>query len=92
MSVELLDSAKDVRIEVIDQGRGIPQDKLDSIFERFKQADITDAREKRGSGLGLAISKAIIEMHGGRIGVESGGTDGSTFWVELPKAPPQLKR
>ena len=52
---------------VSDQGRGIPEDKLDSIFARFQQVDSSDAREKGGTGLGLAISRSIIEKLGGRI-------------------------
>jgi len=92
VSVKITESDTEVRIEIIDQSRGIPDDKVDSIFERFKQADISDDREKRGSGLGLAICKAIIEVHGGRIGVESGGTSGSTFWIALPKTRPLRNR
>ncbi len=52
-------------ISVIDQGPGIPAEKLDSIFERFTQVDSSDARDKGGTGLGLAITRAIIERHGG---------------------------
>jgi PAS domain S-box-containing protein len=73
-----------VRIGVTDQGRGIPSEHLDLIFKRFYQVKRTDASEKGGTGLGLAICKAIVEGHGGEIGVESAVGEGSTFWFSLP--------
>jgi len=69
---------------VQDQGRGIPTDKLESIFERFQQVDASDSRQKGGTGLGLAICRSIVEQHGGRIWVESGARVGSTFYFTLP--------
>src|SRR6185503_1253200 len=60
-------SAKDVRVSVRDHGRGIPPDKLEVIFERFRQLDVSDARPTGGAGLGLAICKSIVEAHGGLI-------------------------
>jgi PAS domain S-box-containing protein len=71
-------------ISVADEGRGIPSDKLDSIFERFTQVDSSDVRDKGGTGLGLAITRAIVEHHGGRIWAESGPAGGSTFRMTLP--------
>ena len=74
----------EVLFRVSDEGRGIPADKLDSIFERFQQVDASDAREKGGTGLGLAICRTIVEHHGGRIWVESVPEQGSTFSFALP--------
>jgi PAS domain S-box-containing protein len=68
---------------VIDHGRGVPAVHRGAIFERFRQVDPSDAREKGGAGLGLAICKSIIEQHGGSIGVESEEGAGSAFWFRL---------
>ncbi len=73
-----------VRFRVKDQGRGIPADKLEAIFQPFKQVDASDAREKGGTGLGLAICQRIVEQHGGRIWAESTFGEGSTFIFALP--------
>ena len=72
------------RFSVQDHGRGIPADKKDSIFERFRQVDASDSREKGGSGLGLAICRTIVGAHGGRLWVESRENEGSTFHFTLP--------
>lgn len=69
---------------VKDQGRGIPEDKLESIFEQFQQVDVSDARRKGGTGLGLAICKNNVQQHQGHIWVESTLGQGSTFYVALP--------
>jgi PAS domain S-box-containing protein len=71
-------------VRVADEGRGIPPDKLALIFERFQQADGSDAREKGGTGLGLAICRSIIQQHGGAIWVESEVDRGSTFLFTIP--------
>ncbi|SRR5579883_317389 len=73
-----------VRFAVHDQGRGIPTDKLESIFGRFQQVDASDSRDKGGTGLGLAICKSIVHQHEGRIWVESHWGHGSTFFFTLP--------
>ena len=73
-----------VLFRVRDHGRGIPADKLESIFERFEQVDSSDARQKGGTGLGLAISRSIIERHGGRIWAESELGVGTTVQFTLP--------
>ncbi|BAU10935.1 two-component hybrid sensor and regulator [Leptolyngbya sp. NIES-3755] len=70
--------------KVKDQGRGIPEDKLEMIFEQFQQVDVSDSRQKGGTGLGLAICKKIVQEHGGQIWVESRLGEGSTFYFVLP--------
>ncbi len=74
----------EVLLTVKDSGRGIPTDKLESIFERFQQVDSSDSRNHDGTGLGLAICKSIMQQHGGRIWAESTLGEGSTFYVALP--------
>jgi PAS domain S-box-containing protein len=74
------------RISVSDQGRGIPNENLEQIFDRFQQVNPRNEKEKSGTGLGLAICKAIVEAHGGRVGVNSQVGSGSTFWFEIPMA------
>ncbi|MBD1804669.1 PAS domain S-box protein [Microcoleus sp. FACHB-SPT15] len=71
-------------IKVRDQGRGIPSDKLESIFERFQQVDASDSRQKGGTGLGLAICRSILQQHEGQIWAESTLGEGSTFCFTLP--------
>jgi signal transduction histidine kinase len=71
---------------VTDTGRGIPADRLEGIFERFRQVDASDAREKGGTGLGLPIARGIVDQHGGRMWVESREGRGSTFHFTLPVA------
>ena len=74
-------------IEVEDHGRGIPADKLQQIFERFKQVDASDSRAMGGTGLGLAICRSIIQQHGGHIWATSTLGEGSTFQFTLPTQP-----
>lgn len=73
-----------LKLSVADQGRGIPEEMKQKVFDRFTQVEKADATERGGSGLGLAISKAIVEQHGGTIGVDSAPWAGSTFWFLLP--------
>lgn len=77
-------SANWLLIKVIDQGRGIPSDKLESIFERFQQVDASDSRRRGGTGLGLAICRSILQQHEGKIWAESTLGMGSTFCFTLP--------
>ena len=70
-----------------DSGIGIPSDRLQAIFDRFVQADISDSRAFQGAGLGLSISKAYVHMLGGKIWVESEEGQGSVFYFTLPYYP-----
>ncbi len=89
VSVNVEEDSDWVCITVADTGRGVPPELQESIFERFKQAEASDERLEGGSGLGLAICKAMVERHGGCIGVEPNWADGeikgSIFWFRLPK-------
>jgi len=78
--------AESVLFQVQDQGRGIPADKLETIFERFEQVDVSDARAKGGTGLGLAICQSIIQQHNGSIWATSILGEGSIFYFTLPIA------
>ena len=74
-----------VEVSVEDKGRGVPREHQEMIFERFHQVTPGDAKERGGTGLGLAICKAIVEAHGGKIGVESESSEGSRFWFAVPR-------
>jgi signal transduction histidine kinase len=78
-------------IAVRDQGIGIPQHELSRIFERFYRVDNSNTRRIGGTGLGLAITRALVELHGGRIWVESTPGAGSIFYVTLPLATEMLR-
>jgi signal transduction histidine kinase/HAMP domain-containing protein len=71
-------------VRVVDTGPGIPEQERTRIFEQFHQVDDSNTKTKGGTGLGLAIAKQIVEMHGGRIWVDSTVGKGSTFQMELP--------
>jgi signal transduction histidine kinase/ActR/RegA family two-component response regulator len=74
-----------VEVDVSDTGIGIAPDFLPFVFDRFRQADSSTARERGGLGLGLGIARQLVEMHGGTIEAASPGTDrGSTFRIKLP--------
>ncbi|MBX9687418.1 MAG: HAMP domain-containing histidine kinase [Candidatus Obscuribacterales bacterium] len=96
-AVKFSDAASTVKIEaeaienmlelrVIDQGRGIPEEHLSQVFERFAQVDPNNPVEKKGTGLGLPICKKIVEAHGGTIGVRSKPGQGSCFWFRVKLA------
>lgn len=78
-------TGKDVQITVTDHGKGIPSDELENIFERFHQVH-GDQNLKGSSGLGLAICRALVQLHGGRIWVESTVGKGTSFSFTLPLA------
>ena len=73
-----------IRIEVKDSGIGIPEDKIESLFQPYQQADSATSRKYGGTGLGLSIVKNLVNLMGGRIGVESKIDAGSIFSIQLP--------
>ncbi len=74
------------RFYVRDTGIGIPEDKLDLVFEEFRQIDGSSTRKYQGTGLGLAITRRLVEMHGGRLWLESEVDVGTTFYLTFPAA------
>jgi signal transduction histidine kinase len=76
-----------VRIEVIDDGEGIPEDALDKVFTRFYRADKGRSRQIGGTGLGLAIARRLVEAHGGTIRATNRPEGGAIFSLELPLFP-----
>jgi signal transduction histidine kinase len=87
VSVLMRPDVNGVTISVVDPGRGIPADKLETVFGRFQQVDSSDARLKGGTGLGLAICRTIVHQHSGRIWAERNPVRGSTFRIFLPYKP-----
>lgn len=81
-----------VQVAIRDYGIGVPQSEHNKIFQRFYQVDGSATRRYGGSGLGLAVAKAIIEGHGGKIGLRSKSGEGSVFFFNLPKVNLQHKK
>src|SRR5690606_9400568 len=77
----------EVRVEVRDDGLGIPPEAIPRLTERFFRVDRSRSRQQGGTGLGLAIVKHVLEAHGQRLHVESRPGAGATFWFRLPVAP-----
>jgi signal transduction histidine kinase len=75
-----------IHASVTDTGCGIPSNELETVFERFYRSQSADLKD-RGAGLGLAITKSLIELHGGKVGVESTLGQGSCFRITLPVQP-----
>lgn len=87
ITCQLLETHNHVIMSITDQGLGIPKDSISHIFDRFYRVDKARSRAQGGTGLGLAISKEVIQLHGGRIWVESREGEGSTFYISLPYEP-----
>ncbi|MES3023202.1 MAG: ATP-binding protein [Pseudomonadota bacterium] len=85
--LDALRTAGGVRISVGDNGSGIPDSFIDSVFEKFAQADSSDSRRLGGTGLGLSICKSLVEQHGGTINFVTAEGRGTTFTIELPAHP-----
>jgi signal transduction histidine kinase len=81
-------SGDHVMISIADTGKGIPRESLDSIFEAFHQVTDSSTESREGTGLGLSVTKSFVEMHDGRISVESEPGCGSKFTFTLPLARP----
>lgn len=86
VTLEAVEDGPMIRFSVRDRGRGIPEDKLDHVFERFAQVDSSDSRQKGGTGLGLTITKGIVGRHGGQIWASSTVGVGTTVSFTLPAA------
>ncbi|WP_238886912.1 ATP-binding protein [Clostridium sp. YIM B02551] len=84
IKVNIYDRISEIIISIKDTGCGIPEDKLQTIFDRFTQVESSLARKKEGSGIGLNLVKSLVEMHGGTIEVKSKLTKGTEFLVHLP--------
>ena len=82
-----LPSGLRLRIEVSDTGVGIDPDRVEQLFQPFRQAEISTTRRYGGTGLGLSICRRLVGMMQGRIGVDSTPGEGSTFWLEIPVEP-----
>ncbi len=89
--VEVVVSNQSFLVSVSDTGLGLSETDQQEIFDEFQQVDGSSTKEKGGTGLGLSIAKRIVEMHGGRIWVESTVGKGSTFWFRLPVCVEHLK-
>lgn len=88
VDVQTLYDGNHFRIQVSDQGPGIPASFRPRIFQKFAQADSSDTRGRRGTGLGLAITREIMTQMGGSVGFESVEGEGATFWLEITSDQP----
>ncbi|MNS69900.1 Adaptive-response sensory-kinase SasA [compost metagenome] len=84
VTVSAIEEGAMLRLSVADDGRGIPEDQLEQVFERFVQVAPGEARIRGGAGLGLAICRSIVERHGGRIWAERRPERGSVFHFTVP--------
>ncbi|HEY4379562.1 MAG TPA: ATP-binding protein [Acidobacteriaceae bacterium] len=87
VAVQIDSNPNSLLVKVVDQGRGIPADKLEAVFDRFQQVESSDSSKKGGTGLGLAICRSIIQQHGGAIWAQPNQTgQGTTLWVQLSRS------
>ncbi len=91
VTVEIDGNADAVMLQVVDRGRGIPADKLESVFDRFQQVESSDSSKMGGTGLGLAISRSIVQQHGGVIWAQSNqsgaqSSPGTTVCVQFSRS------
>lgn len=86
--VDLSKSGDEAKLEVRDQGSGVPESFRDRIFQKFAQANSTSSRTKEGTGLGLAITRELMQAMGGEVDFESEEGSGACFWITLPLAEP----
>ena len=87
VAVQIDSNPNSLLVRVVDQGRGIPPDKLEAVFDRFQQVESSDSSKKGGTGLGLAICRSIIQQHGGAIWAQPNQTGpGTTLWVQLSRS------
>jgi signal transduction histidine kinase len=85
--LRLVPDPDEIRFAVADDGPGIPEAEQERVFERFYRPDVESTRRNQGAGLGLPIARAMVELHGGRLWVESAPGAGATFWIALPVEP-----
>jgi PAS domain S-box-containing protein len=88
LSASRSSDGKWAQFAIRDEGPGIPPEKIDLVFEKYRQVGTRSQGEKKGSGLGLAICKALVEAHGGTIGVRNLETKGCEFWLRIPMDGP----
>lgn len=90
VSVAVTASSSELAIRIADQGRGVPEEMREAIFQPFVQTESSDGRRGAGTGLGLSICKQIVEGHGGRLGVNGRVDGGSVFWIKLPSTSSEV--
>lgn len=91
INLECENNEKDLRISVADTGIGIPNDKIDHVFDRFYQVDESYSRGYEGTGIGLSLTKELVELHNGKIWAESELEKGSVFTILIPKGDEEQK-
>lgn len=85
--VRIEEDDREVRLSVADHGIGIPETELGKLFTKFYRVDSPEKKDQAGHGLGLALTKEIVDLHAGRLGVESAVGSGSTFTIAFEKTP-----